>query len=172
VKKLIVLACAALLAASPTVFAMQPKASDPCFKRAFDKTGSGGRWLVKECTFDSVLYYQVEFRDAKLQQFSVTLSDADSESIVETNFLVVSPDTLSIDLEAERGGRVFLLHPIEGSKELSALKVPYMNPDEGGKFDLKKSGNVIRLKTTDDDITVAVDMDGRLSKVNKPARKK
>ncbi len=170
--KMKLLACAALLAVCAGAQAAEPKANDPCFKRVFDKTTSTGRWLVKECSGNPVEYFQVEFRDAKLQQYSASFSDADVESIVDTNFLLVAPDTLSVDLMAERGGRIFLLHPVAGTKELSSLKVPYMNPDEGGKFDLKKNGNTIRLQTNENDVTVAVDVDGRLSKVSKPARKK
>jgi hypothetical protein len=169
--KMSLLVCAALLAASGAL-AAEPKANDPCFKRVFEKTTGTGRWLVKECSGNSIEYFQVEFRDAKLQQFSASFSDADAESIAGTNFMLVAPDTLSVDLMAERGGRIFLLHPVAGGKELSMLKVPYMNPDEGGKFELKKNGNTIRLQTNENDVTVAVDLDGRLSKVSKPARKK
>ena len=164
--------CVAMLAASPAAFAAEPKPNDPCFKREFEKTTSAGRWLVKSCGVVGASYFQVEFRDAKMQQYAGKFSDSDPESIVGENFILVAPDLLSMELMAERGGRVYLLHPIAGSNELSSLKVPYMNPDEGGKFDLKKVGNTIRLKTNEDDITVAIDLDGRLSKVNRPARKK
>ena len=166
------LACAALLAAVPGALAAEPKASDPCFKRVFEKTNSTGRWLVKECGADGGDYFQVEFRDARLQQYAASFSDSDGESIVDTNFQLLAPDTLSIELGAERGGRIFLLHPVAGTRELSTLKVPYMNPDEGGKFNLKQTGNTIRLQTNADDVTVAVDLDGRLSKVSKPPRRK
>ena len=47
-----------------------------------------------------------------------------------------------------------------------------MNPDDGGKFNLRKTGNTIRLQTNEDDITISIDPDGRLSKVARPARKK
>jgi hypothetical protein len=170
--KRMMLVCAAMLAALPAAFAKEPKAADPCFKRAFEKTTSTGRWLVKQCGADGVDYFQVEFRDAKLQQFNASFSDSGTDGIVDTNYVLVAPDTLSIDQMAERGGRIFLLHPVEGGKELSTLKVPYMNPDEGGKFDLKKTGNTIRFKTNEDDVTVAIDLDGRLSRVARPARKK
>jgi hypothetical protein len=160
------------LAGSPGAIAAEPKPTDPCFKRVFDKTASTGRWLVKQCGADGSEYFQVEFRDAQLKQYRASFSDADSEGISDTNFLVVAPDTLSIDLMAERGGRVFVLHPVTGTTELSSLKVPYMNPDEGGKFSLKKSGNTIRLQTNADDVTIAVDPEGRLSKVARSARKK
>jgi hypothetical protein len=170
------LACAAslaaLLAATPGAAAAEPKPNDPCFKRVFEKTASTGRWLVKECGADGSEYFQVEFRDAQLKQYRASFSDPDGGSISDTNFLLVSPDTLSVDLMAERGGRLFLLHPVSGTDELSSLKVPYMNPDEGGKFSLKKTGNTIRLQTSGDDVTIAVDLDGRLSRVAKSARKK
>ena len=166
------LACAALLAASPGALAAQPTANDPCFKRVFEKTNSSGRWLVKECAAGGSDHFQIEFRDAKLQQYAASFSDTDGESIVDTNFVLLAPDTLSIELAAERGGRIMLLHPVSGTGQLSTLKVPYMNPDEGGKFALKQTGNTIRLQTSVDDITVAVDLEGRLSKVTTPARKK
>ena len=165
-------AMGALLAASPGAMAAEPKPNDPCFKRVFEKTASTGRWLVKECGADGSEYFQVEFRDAQLKQYRASFSDADGASIADTNFLLVAPDTLSVDLMAERGGRIFLLHPVSGTTELSSLKVPYMNADEGGKFSLKKTGNTIRLQTSVDDVTVAVDLDGRLSKVATGARKK
>ena len=166
------LAGAALLASAPGALAAEPKPNDPCFKRVFEKTNSTGRWLVKECGAGGSEYFQVEFRDAKLQQYAASFSDSDGESITDTNFQLLAPDTLSIELTAERGGRIMLLHPVSGTSELATLKVPYMNPDEGGKFALKQAGNTIRLQTSVDDIRVAVDLDGRLSKVNPPARKK
>lgn len=166
------LACAAMLAMAPGAFAAEPPAKDPCFKRVFEKTNSTGRWLVKECGAGGSQYFQVEFRDAKLQQYAASFSDNDSESVVDTNFQLLAPDTLSIELAAERGGRIMLLHPVSGTRELSTLKVPYMNPDEGGKFALKQTGNTIRLQTSVDNVTVAVDLDGRLSKVTRPAPKK
>ena len=167
-----VLACAALLTLSPGVQAAEPTANDPCFKRVFEKTNSTGRWLVKSCAVGVSEHFQVEFRDAKLQQYAASFIDSHTEAVINTNFLLIAPDTLSIELETERGGRVVLLHPVSGTSELSTLKVPYMNPDEGGKFSLKQTGNTIRLQTSVDDIRVAVDLDGRLSKVNTPARKK
>lgn len=166
------LACAALMASAPGAMAAEPKPSDPCFKRVFEKTNSTGRWLVKACAAGAGEHFQVEFRDARLQQYAASFSDSDGESITDTNFLLIAPDTLSIELAAERGGRIVLLHPVSGTGELSTLKVPYMNPDEGGKFSLKQTGNTIRLQTSADDIRVAVDLDGRLSKVNTPARRK
>ena len=164
------LACAVGLAATPAVLAADMKASDPCFKRVFEKTNSTGRWLVKECGAGGSAHFQVEFRDSRLQKYAASFSDG--ESIVDTNFLLLAPDTLSIELGAERGGRVILLHPVTATGELSSLKVPYMNPDQGGAFHLKQNGNTIRLQTSVDDVTVAVDLEGRLSMVSKPARKK
>ena len=166
------LACAIMLAASPATLAAEPKSNDPCFKRVFEKTTSTGRWLVKQCGADGIEHFQVDFRDAKLQQYATKFTDDDAQSITGANFILVAPDTLSVDLMAERGGRIVLLHPVASGLELSTLKVPYMNPDDGGKFDLKKTGNTIRLKTNQDDITVAIDLDGRLSKVTRPAQKK
>lgn len=167
-----VIACAAWLAVAPGALALDIKANDPCFKRVFEKTNSTGRWLVKECVAGENSHFQAEFRDARLQKYAASFIDTNSDAIVETNFLLLAPDTLSIELAAERGGRVILLHPVTGSADLSTLKVPYMNPDEGGKFSLKQNGNTIRLLTNADDVTVAVDLEGRLSKVTKPARSK
>ena len=166
------LACAIMLAASPAALAAEPKTNDPCFKRVYEKTTSTGRWLVKQCGADGTEHFQVDFRDAKLQQYAAKFADADAQSITGANFILVAPDTLAVDLMAERGGRIVLLHPVASGPELSSLKVPYMNPDDGGKFNLKKTGNTIRLQTNEDDITVAIDSDGRLSKVARPARKK
>ncbi len=166
------LACAALVAAAPAAMAAEPKPNDPCFKRVFEKTQSTGRWLVKNCETELGSRYQVEYRDAKLQQYAASFKDDHQGSIVDTSFQLLAADTLAIEQMSERGGRVFLLHSVTGTKELSTLEVPYMNPDEGGKFNLKQTGNTIRLQTNFDDVTVAVDADGRLSKVNKPARKK
>lgn len=166
------LVCGLMLAAAPAVLAAEVmKPNDPCLKRVFEKTTSTGRWLVKECAGKKEHHFKVEFRDAKMQQFSAMFSDADPESISGENYTLVAPDTLAVDMMAERGGRVFLLHPVSGTNELSSVRVDYMNPDEGGKFNLKKTGNNIRLVTNEDDITVLVDAEGRLSKVNKPGKK-
>ena len=167
------LVCGAMLALSPAVLAaevMNP--NDPCLKRVFEKTTSTGRWLVKECAGKVEHHFKVEFRDAKLQQYSAMFSDDDPSSIVGENYMLVAPDTLALDLMAERGGRVFLVHPVGGTNELSTVRVDYMNPDEGGKFNLKKTGNNIRLVTNEDDVTVVVDAEGRLSKMSKPRKKK
>jgi hypothetical protein len=166
------LACAALIAAAPAAMAAEPKPNDPCFTRVFEKTQSTGRWLVKNCETELGSRYQVEFRDAKLQKYTASFKDDHHGSVMDTSFQMPAGDTLAIEQITERGGQVFLLHPVAGTTELSTLQVPYMNPDEGGKFNLKQTGNTIRLQTNFDDVTVAVDPDGRLSKVNKPARKK
>ncbi len=165
---------AATCAASPAAYAQQaPQAGDACYKRVFDKTASTGRWLVKECVRNTDMYFQVEFRDARAQQFSTQVKvGGDGMGDDNHNYTVVGGDTLAIDIMSERGGQVVLVHPVNDSKELSTLEVPYMNPDERGTFNLKRTGNTIHLKTSVDDIAVAVGQDGRLAKVAKPARKK
>lgn len=166
---------AALLAAAPAVNAGEvPKAGDACFKRVFDKTASTGRWLVKECVKNTDMFFQVDYRDPKAQQYAATFKVAADGMVDDShNYVVVAGDTLAIDIMSERGGRVVLLHPVSGGAELSNLEVPYMNPDEGGKFNLKRTGNTIRLSTSVDDIAVVVDAEGRLRNATKPgARKK
>ncbi len=164
----------ALFAAAPAALAQAaPKAGDACYKRVFDKTASTGRWLVKECVKNTDIYFQVDFRDAKAQQFSAQVKVAgDGMGDDNHNYTVVAGDTLAIDILSERGGKVVLVHPMNDSKELSTLEVPYMNPDEGGKFNLKRSGNTIHLTTSVDALAIAVGQDGRLAKVTKPASKK
>lgn len=165
---------AALLAAAPALHAGDmPKASDACFKRVFDKTASTGRWLVKECVKNMDMYFQVDYRDPKAQQYAAAFKvTTDGMGDDSHNYIVVAGDTLAIDIMSERGGRVVLLHPVSGGKELSNLEVPYMNPDEGGKFNLKRTGNTIRLSTSVDEIAVVVDAEGRLRNVSKSARQK
>jgi hypothetical protein len=165
---------AALLAAAPWALAIDaPKAGDACFKRVFDKTASTGRWLVRECVKEADLFFQVDFRDPKLQQYAAMFKVAgDGMGSDSHNYIVLEGDTLAIDIMSERGGQVVLLHPLSGGTELSKLDIAYMNPDEGGKFNLKRSGNMIRLKTSVDEIAVAVDSEGRLRNVTKPVPQK
>jgi hypothetical protein len=159
---------AGLLASVPAQGASAPKAGDACFKRVFDKTASTGRWLVKECVKETDMFFQVDFRDAKAQQFTSQFKVAsDGMGDDNHNYTVVAGDTLVIDIMSERGGQVVFVHPVTDSKELSRLELPYTNPDEGGAFTLKRSGNTIALKTSTDDIAVAIAPDGRLSKTAK-----
>lgn len=163
----------ALLAAAPGAQAagQAPKAGDACFKRVYDKTASTGRWRVLECVKDVDLYFQVDFRDAQLREHTSSFKFAGDGMGNENHaYTVIAGDTLAIDVMSERGGQVFLLHPVTDSKELSSLQVAYMNPDEGGVFKLKKTGNTISLKTSFDDIAVAIGPDGRLKNVTRPAK--
>lgn len=169
----VVMMAAALLAAAPGTQAagQAPKAGDACFKRVYDKTASTGRWLVRQCVKDIDLYFQVDFRDGQLGEYTTLFKFAGDGMGSENHaYTVIAGDSLAIDIMSERGGQVFFLHPVTASKELSSLQVAYMNPDEGGVFKLKKSGNTISLKTSFDDIAVAIGPDGRLDNVTRPAK--
>lgn len=170
-RTVLALLCAGLAATAQAASA--PKAGDACFKRVFDKTAATGRWLVKECVKETDMYFQVDFRDAKAQPFS-TLFKVASDGMGDDNhnYTVVAGDSLVIDIMSERGGQVVFIHPVSDGAQLSTLELPYMNPDEGGAFALKRTGNTLQLKTNADDIAVAIAPDGRLSKISKPARKK
>ena len=161
----------AALVSSAQAAGQAPKSGDACFKRVFDKTASTGRWLVKECVKDVDLYFQVDFRDSKARE-STALFKFSGDGMGSDNnaYTVVAGDSLAIDIPSERGGQVFFLHPVTGTKELSSVQVPYMNPDEGGKFTLKRTGNTISLKTNVDDIAIAIDPDGRLRNVTRPVK--
>ena len=162
---------AAALASGAQAAGQEPKAGDACFKRVFDKSASTGRWLVKECVKDVDLYFQVDFRDGQLREYATTLKfSGDGMGSDNNAYTVVAGDSLAIDIPSERGGQVFFLHPVTATKELSSLQVPYMNPDEGGKFNLKRTGNTISLKTNSDDIAIAIDPDGRLRNVTRPVK--
>ena len=164
---------AALLAVSPAAQAagQAPKAGDVCFKRVYDKTASTGRWLVKECVKNTDLYFQVEFRDGQLHEYATSFKfSGDGMGDENHNYTVLAGDSLAIDIFSERGGQMVFLHPVTATKELSSVQAAYMNPDEGGVFNLKKTGSTIRLKTNFDDIAIAIDPDGRLRNVTKPAK--
>ncbi|WP_426100219.1 hypothetical protein [Massilia sp. TSP1-1-2] len=164
---------AAALLAGAQAGAQAPKAGDACYKRVFDKTASTGRWRVMECVKNTDLYFQVEFRDSELHEFSSMVKFAgDGMGDDNNNYTVVGGDSLAIDIMSERGGHVIFLHPVSAAKELSSVDVAYMNPDEGGKFNLKKSGNTLRLTTNENDIAIAIGPDGRLKNVTRPAPQK
>jgi hypothetical protein len=160
-----------LLSVSCPAFAeTAPKATDPCFKPAFDKRAGAGRWFARECAGDAVQYFQVEFRDEKQQPYRASFSDGDSESIANSSYQLVAPDILAVDLAAERGGRIFLLHRLGASRELFVLRVEYMTRDEVS-LAMTRTGNTIRLNTGLDTINVTVNPDGSLSKVRRAAPK-
>lgn len=164
---------AALLAAASGAHAagQAPRADDPCFKRVFDKTASTGRWQVKECVRDVDVYFQVDFRDGQLHEYASAFKFAGKAMDDENRaFTVIGGDSLAIDVMAERGGRAVFFHPVTATKELSSLEVAYTNTDEGGKFNLKRTGNTISLKTSLDDIAIAIGPEGRLKNVTRPAK--
>ena len=164
---------AALLAAASGAHAagQAPKAGDPCFKRVFDKTASTGRWQVKECVRDADVHFQVDFRDGQLHEYGSAFKLAGKAMDDENHaFTVIAGDSLAIDILSEHGGRVVFVHPVTATKELSSLEVSYMNADQGGKFNLKRTGNTISLKTSMDDIAIAIGPDGRLKNVTRPAK--
>jgi hypothetical protein len=147
--------------------ARTPKADDKCFKSVSDKKTSAGRWLVKECMdeTDGGLYYVVEFRDTTGVSYVGRAMEQSSDSVVYEGYEYPAANTLSIELRTERGGNAFLLHPIKGTKTLSAIKFQYMTFDEGEGLSFKQTGNAIRAKTPFETIDFTIDEQGRLKKI-------
>jgi hypothetical protein len=163
-----VLMMTALLVGSIGVAAAKtPKADDKCFKSVSDKKTSAGRWLVKECMdeTDGGLYYVVEFRDTAGVSYVGRAMEQFSDSVVYEGYEYPAANTLSIELRTERGGNAFLLHPIKGTKTLSAIKFQYMTFDEGEGLSFKQTGNAIRAKTPFETIDFTIDEQGRLKKI-------
>jgi hypothetical protein len=163
-KRIAVMVNALLLASQAALAAGAIKPGDPCFKKTYEKTSSSGeRWLVKECfgEDDGAQHIQVDMRDAKLQQYVASFAAPDAEAITDIQYTLIAPDTLFIQLGAERGGRGYLLHPVSGGKVLSTRRFNYMSGDEDGIV-IKQTGNTIRAKTVFEDITVILDEQGAL----------
>ena len=126
----LVLAVAAMSASSTGA----TSAGDACFKQVFQKRDGDATWLVRECKDGVTLRYRIAYRIAhRTAQAGAAAADINMDEIdgiVGVAYRVVGPATFLLDAPAERGGRAYLLHPVEGRPALSVAAFRYMGDDE------------------------------------------
>jgi hypothetical protein len=120
----------ALIAMSASGAGVIP-ASDACFKQVFQKRVGESTWLVRECQDGATLRYRIAYRPTQAGAAAaadITMHEIDD--IVGVEYRTVGPATLLLDAPAERGGRAYLLHPVDGNPSLSVAAFRYMSGDE------------------------------------------
>ena len=122
----LVIALAAMSAAS----AGAASAGDGCFKQVFQQRDGDATWLVRECHDGDTLRYRIAYRPAQAGAAAAEIKLDEIDGIVGVAYRVVAPATLLLDAPAERGGRAYLLHPVEGGPALSVAAFRYMGDDE------------------------------------------
>ncbi len=153
-----------LLAFGLTLATGAQAASQSCFKPAFKRGSSAGAWSVSECEVDNGVKLEISLRDANSMPHKAVLKPIDTDGKTGTDYSLVAPDTLLIDVYAERGGEAVLAHPIAGGSALSVVKFAYHGTDMVG-LSVRQSGNVIRATTDFDDNVYLVDAKGVLNTV-------
>lgn len=151
--------------------AMPGEADDACFKQVFKKAAGDAIWIVKACKRDGQIggdngseTIVVELHDPKTGVQKARLSTSDIDGLVDINYSLLSPVTLLVDLQEERGGTAFLAHPMKGKEDLSSLKFRYLTDDDD-VLDIKQNGNVIHAKTAFNNMSFSIDSSGNLHEV-------
>ncbi|HEX8477760.1 MAG TPA: hypothetical protein VF663_05470 [Telluria sp.] len=125
-------------------------ASDACFKQVFQKRAGESTWLVRECQDGATLRYRIAYRATQAGAAAaadITMHKIDD--IVGVEYRTVGPATLLLDAPAERGGRAYLLHPVDGRPALSVAAFHYMSGDEES-LTARQKGQRIRASTRQD----------------------
>lgn len=146
--------------------AVAPDAS--CFKEVFRKKVGSATWIVKSCektsqfgSADDKEAFWVKFNDERGDQES-HFEQPNADGVGYINYSLVSPSTLLVDLQGERGGTAFIIHPVNGKKIMASLKFDYESDDETG-LELRQNDNVIYAKTKFDHVQFLIDSSGNLS---------
>jgi hypothetical protein len=141
---LALVAMSATSATSATSAGLAP-APDACFKQVFQKRVVDGSWVVRKCEEGETLRYRVAYRAAQASA-AADINIDEIDSILDVKYRIVGPGTLLIDAPAERGGRAYLLHPVDGSTALSVAAFDYMSNDEES-LAVRLEGRRIRAST-------------------------
>ncbi|MET3132992.1 hypothetical protein AAKU55_003274 [Oxalobacteraceae bacterium GrIS 1.11] len=146
-----------LPAASPTLAADQA-----CYKEVFKKTVGAATWLVKECQGnDDTVRFHVTLQDGKTAPSVASFSVPDASGLVQFDYSLLSPSTLLLNLEAERGGKAFLVHPLTDRSALSALRFDYMTTDDG-HLKVQQNGKAIDVRSEFGDFFFSIEQSGAI----------
>jgi hypothetical protein len=136
----------ALIAISASGAGVTP-ASDSCFKQVFHTRVGESTWLVHECQDGAKLRYRIAYRATQAGAAAAAdITMHEIEDIVGVEYRTVGPATLLLDAPAERGGRAYLLHPVDGNPALSVAAFRYMSGDEES-LAVRQEGRRIRAST-------------------------
>jgi hypothetical protein len=139
---------------------------DACFKQVFQKRGGDGTWTVRRCEKDETLRYRIMYRAAQAGAAAADITIRDIESIVDVGYRIVGPATLLVDAAAERGGRAYLLHPVDGSTALSVAALRYTSKDEE-TLAVRLEGRRIRASTSDGAQVFQIGANGTLARAGR-----
>lgn len=151
----------ALMAASASSVAVE-SASDACFKQVFQKRIGEVTWLVRECEDGVTLRSRIAYRAAQAGATAdITMDEIDG--IVGVEYRIVGPATLLLDAPAERGGRAYLLHPVDGSPTLSVAAFHYMSGHDES-LAVRQEARRIRVSTSHGVQVFDIGRDGTLTR--------
>lgn len=155
-----------VLAATNAASAGVASVDDACFKQVFQRRGGDGTWTVRQCEKDETLRYRIIYRAAQAGTAAADITIDEIESIVDVGYRIVGPATLLVDAAAERGGRAYLLHPVDGSTALSVAALRYTSKDEES-LSVHLGGRRIRASTGEGTQVVDIGADGTLTRAGR-----
>jgi|GEM_PF-5460359 len=145
--------------------AASSQAKSACqFKTAFKKTAAGSTWTVKECFVDGSERFQISHEDPRLGTQKARITHADGEGLTGIDYQLLSPTTLLVNMQGERGGHALLLHPVKRGETLSSLRFDFMTFDDTA-LQIMQQGDVIHATTEFDDVIISIDAPGTLRTV-------
>ncbi|WP_321783782.1 hypothetical protein [Paraburkholderia sp. J94] len=157
-------------AAGPAVASV----NESCKKEAFKQLEGAQSWVVRVCDGTAgetesnvsvfVDYGNTRTRVAQHAHFT----EANADGIVQTSYRAIAPDTLLIDMQAERGGVAYLVHPVSDQSRASYARFEYDGGDDES-LKVKQRGERIVATTRASHVEYVIDAKGRLTRV-KPVR--
>lgn len=130
------------------VQAAPEKLPEACFKKVFTKLKDDFSWKLLRCSQKGQEHFKADLAKGSKNLQTYEFSIKDASPVVDISYDLLASSILKIDFVHERGGEVYLIHPVE-SKKLYGFNFRYKGSEES-TLELKVVGDKIEGKTDAD----------------------